>query len=689
MGGSGGAATHAGIDYQERIAALIMLQALAQTEDYDALQLDANVTMQALRFEAEHAIDDLVLETSRGRVFVQAKRSLQLSAADNSDFSSVVGQFVRQQIENEAAGDIYLLAVSPRSSQRITQELKHITDARRLNEGDGASNPSTKSERDTLAKTRALAQAHFLKAAAAPMPAEFFDRLLRKIRVARIDIEAGSSLEAAALLVVSCCSNLPPVTVWSTLIAFAISLAKERLSVDRAGLTARMGHLFQPKAEAGTSRALDGSTVPFEFAGRLSAGRDLLLVEPIEGGDEHIVFELFRFDDDGSRRLRYAGSEVEFLNGTKFRVVRRTSSFMGMQRALTEEQLLPEGAKLLIAGANDTDDVEDQPFVTAHRLRCEQLLAISGPSLRCMRCGDPISEASTPSIEIDQEDAELQVGLCHKDCVQPLDRVLGIIQCDLFERNRSLKNFDYVQWFRLAPRGQGLFQGGEQLRGVKRVLWNPGNGRASLGQWCVRMELADGSGRYVHERGRVARCGEAEAQGQASTLNENLRFAKAKNDPWCYTSPDDMFTTHDAAIQHLGPDTSVIECISATPVRYTASIGSSYSHAEGYYTPLMMLIERDSGRPVFFSDGLFLLTDPLSVDKHLENWRRAGFDIPNFVISIVASDAEFDSLKRQMESERIAVLVDPFLDAEGELARGYIIDNYDEVVRDAPATAGA
>ncbi|MDR6841207.1 hypothetical protein [Pseudoxanthomonas sacheonensis] len=681
MSGSGGAAAHAGIDFQQRIAALVMLQMLVGTKNYVALQLGDALDVNELRFETDDAIDDLVLNTSRGRVFIQAKRTIHLSSGEGSEFSSVIRQFVRQHIYDDSPSDVYLLATSSRSSRRITQELKRITDSRRLNESSSDANPATQSEMEVLAKTRELAEAHYLDLIKQKMPAESFEHILRKMRVALLDIESGSPLESAVLTLICGHADLPANVIWGALIAFAVSLAKDRLSVDRSGLDSKMSAMFRSRTITQTDETTPKLFSPFQLDGHLSSGRDVILVESFVESSDYLIMELFRFNDDGSRRLRYSHGNVHLLNGMKLRVLHRTATFAGMERFLEECSPLNNDDRVNLLLANDTDGVEAEPFVIAHEALCRKLLSSSGPTLRCVRCGDPVSESSTPSIEIDEEDAELQVGLCHRDCVRPTDRVIGVIRCDFFESNKSLRNFNYDQWFGLLPRGQGVFRSAGQLPGVKVMLWNPGFKHSTFGQWCVRIDLVDGSARYAHERGRVARCGLQEAEEQATNLNESFESAKLKSDPWCYTSVSDTFTTYVAAMKYMSADESCTECVGATATRYSASIGGSYSEVDGYYAPLMMLLEESSGDPIAFQNTIFLLTEPLSLEKYLESWRRAGLIVPRFIVSIIATDAEFDTLMRQLHERDLTVLVDPLLDPSGGLSRGIRIDNFEEVMR--------
>jgi hypothetical protein len=63
---SGGAATQAGIDYQNRVAAWMAVRILAEQDASPPWNLLDNVTLEFLRCETEQPVDDLLVGTSEG-----------------------------------------------------------------------------------------------------------------------------------------------------------------------------------------------------------------------------------------------------------------------------------------------------------------------------------------------------------------------------------------------------------------------------------------------------------------------------------------------------------------------------------------------------------------------------------------------------------------------------------------------
>lgn len=188
-----GAATTAGIDYQHRVGAYVLTQLIAGVTDYRLLQIEGRRQVTALRFETADAIDDLVLETDAGRIYVQAKRTISFSTRNDSELSSVIDQFVQQFVSNFDVRDAYVLATTSAASSRITKELRKLTEALRLNEAGAAANPLTKAEVDVQEGVRELIRLSYRSVKQRePEPAQISD-IFARIRVGVLDLEADEA----------------------------------------------------------------------------------------------------------------------------------------------------------------------------------------------------------------------------------------------------------------------------------------------------------------------------------------------------------------------------------------------------------------------------------------------------------------------------------------------------------------
>ena len=95
----GGSATAGGMDFQHRVAAWATVHILAEKGAAPPWSLPSDTTLEFIRCETEHPVDDLLFGTSAGGfVFAQVKRSLTLLNSPDSDLASALDQFVRQFI---------------------------------------------------------------------------------------------------------------------------------------------------------------------------------------------------------------------------------------------------------------------------------------------------------------------------------------------------------------------------------------------------------------------------------------------------------------------------------------------------------------------------------------------------------------------------------------------------------------
>ncbi|NHN86240.1 hypothetical protein GOB93_16570 [Acetobacter musti] len=134
--GGGGAATSAGIRFQQQLGALISSWILAGDRFDGSFQLGA-ATPEWVRFETEAPIDDLLVKTSDGGfVAIQAKTTASLSDDVGSPLGKTITQFVRHwHVSNQGDGsmkwnrpldparDRLVLAVSPQASAQVRHDL--------------------------------------------------------------------------------------------------------------------------------------------------------------------------------------------------------------------------------------------------------------------------------------------------------------------------------------------------------------------------------------------------------------------------------------------------------------------------------------------------------------------------------------------------------------------------------------
>ena len=133
----GGAATTAGVRFQDTVAAWFAVRILADSAAVPVAGLPDDTVLEFLLAETTQPTDDLNAGTSAdGLICVQAKTSLSLSTGDESEFRKVIDQFVRQIVQGcpdgtghrafDMARDRLVLVVSGDAPTTIRADLRTV-----------------------------------------------------------------------------------------------------------------------------------------------------------------------------------------------------------------------------------------------------------------------------------------------------------------------------------------------------------------------------------------------------------------------------------------------------------------------------------------------------------------------------------------------------------------------------------
>ncbi|MFE7674551.1 hypothetical protein ACFU5N_20320 [Streptomyces albidoflavus] len=654
-----------------------MSQILCATPDLDLLGFGGG-QVDELRFETADNIDDLVLIGPSGRLFVQAKNTISLSADPASDFGSVLAQFVGQYVDDNRPGDVYVLATSTEASSNVRKVLRKLTEAARLNGTGSATTPLTNAEKDVLGKTEAIIRSHYQAVAGAQISPADIIRILARMRICSLDIREGGALEAAALLMLGSKAVVPPRLLWGALITFSVSLARDRLSLSAAALKERMGRYVSERPDDGGDTS---QLFTKDLLARLSYGREVVLARaPFEECD-FLIADIRRFDDAGARQAKFSEGQVELAQGQRWEIVGRWATYAGLERYLDSHLDEYRDKRLVVAPSNFPDDPNMALAALAHGAQCAALASgIEDPFL-CRHCGNPISEDNAPLVEVDEEGVPADIGLAHEACRTPTDRVLGGIDAALFRENGLLRNFDYGGWLTATQGGQWLFGGLlKPSLTLAPITWKSEYDNFSQGGWCVELSLEDGTTRYVTDRGRVTRFSAHRAALVAEEMNRGISQAREARDPFCYTADGSVFGPYSRLLSQ-GRDAT--PCTEAKAGRYTRAIGDAYSDCKQYYAPLAYLTDAETGDPIVVDGVISLLHNPLELDSYVQNWARAGIQLPDFTVSAILTDDQFDRFVRLMMNRGIGVVINPKLTLRGELVSGFWVENFEQLIRSA------
>lgn len=684
---SGGAATNAGVDFQQRVAALIMIASLANIDLSGIFGFYDEMVPTTIKFEASTPIDDLVFYTSkRVNHYLQIKRTISLSASVTSEFASVIDQFVQQFVTLPNGSSAYWLVVGNGASQKIRNVLRTILDSYRLDPRSEQQNPDTKEDE----QARLIFKNQFHRAFSLLMKRngseEEFISFAQKVHIAEINIERSQAHEALAILHLEKIAIIPPELLWSVIIVQALSFAKNRQSITTDGLKMHNKRflLGEPSRSDRNSLINEALRIEISVDGTLSVGKDILLVPNFLGIEKMSVLELYRFDNTCQKRHKYRQSTVDIIStDSPSEVLYRCATMAGFAEYADENPDVFENKEVVIVPANGLENIEAEPCCHAHREVLLQQLNSKDNILQCLHCGKPISVEWAITVELDDLDTPPDIGLIHSECRRPIDRVVGKTQLPWFKDRDYLKGFDIQTWMKALEKGQRLFTQLSLSNYDPRLIvvaWGGKLPSRQRGMYLVAIETTNGTVRHITTRGHLDRFTEGEAVDTANRINVWIEKTRTNGDPMGYSSELWVNGTYQSLVPRMVGEETFLEWSRAMVVPYTEHIARRYEVDGDRYAPIIVFRNLKDGSLLEMGNAILASTDPLTIGRLFENWSRQLGDISSFEIDILSNDTEFDNLMAELESEGKIVVANPIFDSRQKLISGIRIVPQDSIV---------
>jgi hypothetical protein len=629
--------------------------------------------VEAVAFEQLAAVDDIVVSfQGSARASIQAKRGLALSDKSDSEFAKVIRQFAAEHRRAPEEKSPLLLVVSPRASAGVRDVLRRLLD--RFRELAAGADPAmSKEERQAWGGLKKLVEAELAEAGKPALQAAV-GALLRRMYVLSIDPEDGGADLRMVLALLRSRMNVEPLLVWRGLVATCLDACKRRGTVTRTSLAKAFERFAIAPGSTAEQAEESFFSVAFAEAALGAYGRDFVLArKPFgEKGPGLGILELYRFDEGGQRRYRFDRERLYLAGGAPPSVVlARASTMTGMERLLPGVPgMEAEREVVLLPIRGDGEEYEKSPHTEAHRALCHKRLQSRVGRLRCLHCGEAISDTTAEVVEIDNDGDAFDVGPVHTRCRRPVDRVVGHIKLPQFEEYPHLRNFDLAGFARAIRRGQVSMRMASRAKVPVMLFWNREFRKSLNAPYCIEIQLRGDARRYVTERGTLRRYPEAEATGKAAWMTERIAEAKNRSDPICYTSLSGQFGNYSVLETMREPAEHCIECLRAIVVPYTEQIGAGFRDEPFFYAPLLALRRADTGDWLDLSGTVPLLSDPFAIEQSVRNWTTAGTVLPAFVCSLLSTDGEFDQLMGSALDRGARVVIDPLFDAAGKRISG-------------------
>jgi len=246
-----GDATQSGIDFQNKVAAVIAVYALAD-EPLPFLGLPGRVSPTVVELETNAPVDDILVKTSaEGFCFINVKKNVGTSDDPNSPLGSVIDQFVRQWITSIAANgkhdwertldmekDRLILVTGGGGTKANTfvaaalKILTRIADRHSIHPQEDIA--TTNSERKAYNALLSLIQFYWKRHTGNMASEAEMAAFLGMTRIVSIDPDNTDRAPTLSLLRKSVLANPEDVeNAWSRLVAECQRLARLRSSADR------------------------------------------------------------------------------------------------------------------------------------------------------------------------------------------------------------------------------------------------------------------------------------------------------------------------------------------------------------------------------------------------------------------------------------------------------------------------
>lgn len=255
----GGAATHAGVGFQDRVAAWFAVRILDEQNASPLWSFATTITFEQLRSETTEPVDDIQITTSaNGYIFIQAKHRLNLGTAERSELASCFDQFVQQFHRGAESSfpegvrrpldlekDRLIIATGPRSPETVRLVLPIVLQKlRELSPGQSSDAVAFSAEEQT---TYEMLKKHIERSwkrhrGHLPSHRDVLD-VLSFVWVQTLDVDDGGNNELGARDALRRSILRDPEQAdlaWNTLLTNIASMASRHSGASRAALQQRL-----------------------------------------------------------------------------------------------------------------------------------------------------------------------------------------------------------------------------------------------------------------------------------------------------------------------------------------------------------------------------------------------------------------------------------------------------------------
>lgn len=675
-------ATNAGIDFQQRVSAFMMILMEFEIDISMVLQLNLKEKIIELNFEACENIDDLVMTLESGKkIYFQMKRTISLSESKDSEFYGVCTQFVKQYLTQNSSDLAYILCTRSESSSAITVKLKRILEGIRLARDFKIISDLNKEEKIIFDKMCNNIKKIYKNIKQQDIPNHQLLELILHMYVEIFDVECGEEYEKNIKLILFNKVHVDVELFWRALIAKAINYGANRRCVSKDDLKTQFDiYISDNQVYENTSEQFFTHTWANDVKD-LEVKLDYVVAVPTEVTKQEMdlkentvfAFELYRFDDSERKKsLMYELTNIIRLeNGAEFHVLFRCSTQDRFHKFIEEElsQIINNRYELVYCPVKKLYD--DTEVELLHKEILIKSLE-SQKECKCINCGKAIFEDDAYIIEIDNQECTNTAGMVHKMCVRPIDRIIGEIKIPKIGDYAYLKNFDISTWSKLIRKGKQAWGSIDSINSKCSPMFIDTDEVFHDGNYCVCNILKNGDKRYTTNRGVIDRLSKREAKELQQGFNDSFKKGRDANNPVGYSSKSFAYGSYEQLIEQIGDKESFIECVEAKVELYNEVIAKIYNDCETFYAPIIYLAIE--GEPLVLPNYCFpMITNPFDLEKYLDNWSKMEINISDYEVCIIKDDNEFILKMISLITNNVRPVVNGLFSSNGKPLRGIMM----------------
>ena len=198
------------------------------------------------------------------------------------------------------------------------------------------------------------------------------------------------------------------------------------------------------------------------------------------------------------------------------------------------------------------------------------------------------------------------------------------------------------------------------------------------GEFCTKMIGRDDTGQiefqYVTERGRVVLRSELDQLDVAAEMRRTTQHLRDKGDPWMFElggliAPKSQFSNVNREVAPL------FEVMDFEVEKFSRWKQGELDERTHWYAPICVL-RAGSGR-IFVQQGVVvMIRNPFELGRLVSQFRLAGLAarLDGVWLDIIETDSQFDAFMGAIMELGLSAIIDPSIDANGELNGGITVE---------------